>query len=92
MRETRSTWRARKITVHFATVKAVVYVYLRHREHPVKTTEQVYVWSKRWGETIGVKVTYKMALEALHELQEQGFVDWEGNSYGLYWWSKERIV
>lgn len=92
MREEHTTYRTARMTIRFATIKAIVYMYLRHREHPLKTTEQVVIWSKRWGEYIGVKVTYKMALEALHELTEQGFVDQEGNSYGYWWWSKERLT
>lgn len=92
MREIKRSWRYKRLTAHFATVKAIVFMYLVKREFPVKTTKQVFNWSKRWGESIDVKVTYAMVLESLHELDEQGFVDGVGNDYGYYWWAVERWV
>lgn len=92
MRELKRTWRTKRLTKKFATVKAIVYFYLFHREFPVKTTEQVYIWSKRWGEHIDVKVTYAMVLESLHELEEQKFVGSVGSNYTLYWFARENWV
>jgi len=85
--------KSKKITPKFAIAKAMVYLALSSVPKPVIYTEDVLGAIRRdFGELTWIP-TYRMTLEALHELKEQGLVDKIGSvDYGYFWWSKERLV
>lgn len=93
MRTERTTWRQAKITPKFIKAKAIALMALRRGSMPVKDTGSVL---KRCKDIVVFAeeehISQKMFREALHDLAEQGFVDWVGGQYGMYWYSIERLV
>lgn len=84
--------RSKKVTMKFAKAKAMVYMALKSVPKPVIYTEDALAAMKRDFGHMDFVPTYRMTLEALHELQEQGFVGKIGSvDYGYFWWLNERL-
>ena len=85
--------RSKKITVKFATAKAMVFMALKAVPKPVIYTEDVlHAMRRDFGELTYVP-NYRMTLEALNELLAEGMIDRIGSvDYGYFWWNKERLV
>lgn len=85
-------WRSKRITRHFAEVKAIVYLTLLKMECPVERTKDMLpVITFHFG-NLTTYCSYALVLESLHELKEQGLVEgFTVGDGGWIWWSKERL-